>query len=191
MIGTKPTASLTYSESTSQGFSSQPWTITWERSPEDGKATLKLRLNLLCSGSGTSKSFIPYNIEEPVKGKWTGGNVPKLPPPYNGDFTGLPGSVAPSAEWSVQASIFQAKEVCWKPDVSLRVSKLRGQTGAQYFDSKRRWDKRPVLIKPDGPRLVYCLPPASTRSFRDSFTTFQIIIALLVVAVAFWQLHGN
>lgn len=186
--GARPSAALTFGKSRSQGSSSQPWVIKWKRSSESGSATLELALNMLCSGSG--KSYISYNINNPLIGKWGGGDVPQLPPPYDGSFNGCSGEL--SAEWSVQESVFQAKKVCWKADVSLRLSSLSGQMGAQYFGSQRRWDKRQVLIKPKASTLIYCLRPAS---WEDSFTTFNIgtalLIALLPVAVAFWQIHGN
>lgn len=147
---------------------------------------------MLCSGSGTRKSYISYNIDNPLIGKWEGGNVPQLPPPYDhGSFNGCSGEL--SAGWSVQESVFQAKKVCWKADVSLRLSSLSGQMGAQYLVSQRRWDKKQVLIKPKASTLIFCLPPAS---WKDSFTSFNIgtvslIIAFFAVVVAFWQIHGN
>lgn len=210
VIGSKPTATLIYNESTTQGFSSQPWAAKWERSSAAdniGSATLKLRLNMLCSARfGTGKySFIPYNIENPVKGNWAlGGEVPQLPPPYDGNFMGWFGRDALHAGWSVQSSTFQTKKVCWKPEISLRISKLTARKGAGVLERQRRWDKRTVLIKPDGSSLVSCLPLAdqSVYTFKlDSFSTSTGIIVALLVAllagllaaatIALRQLHGN
>lgn len=202
-IGQNRTAALTYNKTTSQGFSSRPWVAKWERSSAAdniGSATLKLRLNMLCSGRSGMGKFIPYNIEHPEKGNWAlGGDVPQLPPSYDGSFSGWFGKDAPSAGWSVHSSTFQDQKVCWKPEISLRISKLTAQAGAGVFKSQRRWDKRTVSIKPDGPGLLGCLPADQwVYTFKlDSFSTSTGIIVALLVAVlaaatgALWQLHGN